>query len=102
MFYTPPYHPELQPIEVIWGVVKNRIASAPAKSMADLDAKLGASLKKVSSRTWIGAYRKVQKQEMVKVREDQEKRRAVAEVEARAAQDAIREEEEQHEYIFQR
>jgi transposase len=61
LYYTPPYHPELQPIEVVWGTVKNRIANAPAKSMADLGNKLGASLDKVTEHTWLGAFRKVQK-----------------------------------------
>ena len=70
----------MQPIEVIWGGVKNRIAVAPAKSMADLKKKLGESLSLVSSRTWRGAYRKVQKKEdeyMTKVIEDKAKRQAI-------------------------
>jgi hypothetical protein len=41
--------------------VKNRIANAPAKSMADLGNKLRASLDKVTEHTWLGAFRKVQK-----------------------------------------
>jgi hypothetical protein len=38
--YTPPYHPELQPIELIWGQVKARIASAPSTTMSRLKARL--------------------------------------------------------------
>jgi len=26
LFYTPPYHCELQPIEMVWGAVKNKVA----------------------------------------------------------------------------
>ncbi|OQR85346.1 hypothetical protein ACHHYP_11920 [Achlya hypogyna] len=58
--YTPPYHPELQPIEIIWANVKNRIGANPAKNMEDLESKLKASLEVVSSNTWEGALRKVQ------------------------------------------
>jgi transposase len=46
LFYTPPYHPEPQPIEMIWGVVKNRVAVEPATSMIDLKKKFGVSLSK--------------------------------------------------------
>ncbi|GMF51681.1 unnamed protein product [Phytophthora fragariaefolia] len=103
LFYTPPYNPELQPIEMVWGAVKNRIAVAPAKSMADLGVKLGASLNKVTSHRWRGAYRKVQKKEneyIVKVREDQEKRRAI-EAEAQAEAKAAAEKVPVEDYIFQ-
>ncbi|GMF35043.1 unnamed protein product [Phytophthora fragariaefolia] len=103
LIYTPPYHPDLQPIEVVWGVVKNRIAVAPAKSMDDLGVKLRASLNKVTSHTRRGAYRKVQKKEneySVKVREDQEKRRAI-EAEAQAEAEAAAEQVPVEDYIFQ-
>ncbi|OQR84087.1 hypothetical protein ACHHYP_13910 [Achlya hypogyna] len=30
--YTPPYHPELEPIEAVWACAKNRIAADPAKN----------------------------------------------------------------------
>jgi len=108
LFYTPPYHPELQPIEVIWGVVKNRIAMEPAKSMSDLKKKLGASLRQVSSHTWVGAYRKVQRMEdeyMVKVRHSQENRRESAEAAAQLVEDAVENTahdtaEEPEDYIF--
>jgi transposase len=32
---TPPYHPELQPIETCWGVVKNEIARNGDFTMAN-------------------------------------------------------------------
>lgn len=33
---TPPYHCELQPIEQVWGIVKNQIAAAPNPSETEL------------------------------------------------------------------
>ncbi|KAJ0390407.1 hypothetical protein P43SY_011604 [Pythium insidiosum] len=58
---TPPYHPELQPIEIIWAVVKNAVAASPPRSMKELIAQLNSLFKKkVTSKTWVGAYRKAQ------------------------------------------
>ncbi|KAE8915491.1 hypothetical protein PF003_g1046 [Phytophthora fragariae] len=34
VFFTPPYHPSLQPIELFWGTVKNRIAKDPPRTVA--------------------------------------------------------------------
>ncbi|KUF87860.1 Choline transporter protein [Phytophthora nicotianae] len=36
VFFTPPYHPTLQLIELIWGIVKGRIARTPPKCGADV------------------------------------------------------------------
>ncbi|OQR85840.1 hypothetical protein ACHHYP_11297 [Achlya hypogyna] len=58
VLYTPPYHPELQPIEVVWAVVKNRIAMDPATTLPDLGSKLESSFAQVHTNTWTGAYRK--------------------------------------------
>jgi hypothetical protein len=104
LFYTPPYHPELQPIEVVWGVVKNRIAVAPAKSMADLKTKLGASLNKVSCRKWVGAYRKVQQKEgeyMMQVHDIQAQRGVTTKAEDQGPEESIGEEQAREDYIFQ-
>ena len=58
---TPPYHPELQSIEIIWGVVKNAIASSPPRSMAAMVDQLWDHFDNlISSKTWTGAYKKVQ------------------------------------------
>jgi hypothetical protein len=59
VLFTPPYHPELQPIEVVWAVTKNRIGCNPAKSMSDLGDKLSDSLGRITSHTWTGALTKV-------------------------------------------
>jgi transposase len=64
VLHTSPYHPELQPIEMIWGALKNRIALDPASSVADLGKKIEAGLKAITKREWIGAYQKIRKQEV--------------------------------------
>ncbi|GMF14055.1 unnamed protein product [Phytophthora lilii] len=50
LLYTPPYHPELQPIELVWGRVKTRIARNPADNLADLSAKLDAEFGRFRSK----------------------------------------------------
>lgn len=63
IIYTPPYHPELQPIELIWGQLKNSIASAPARNIAELEAKLEHAKLALPKRSWTNKYRHVQKVE---------------------------------------
>ncbi len=41
---TPPYHPELQPIEVCWGVVKNEVARNCDFTMDNLERQLEKAL----------------------------------------------------------
>lgn len=48
---TPPYHPELQPIETCWGVVKNHIARNCNFTMKNLTIQLEEGLKKVTQKT---------------------------------------------------
>lgn len=58
---TPPYHPELQPIEIIWAVVKNAVAMGPPRPMNELIYLLWQLFDElVTSKTWEGAYRKAQ------------------------------------------
>ncbi|ETP26288.1 hypothetical protein F441_00917, partial [Phytophthora nicotianae CJ01A1] len=40
-------HPTLQPIELIWGIVKGRIARTPPKSGADVVKKVLQGLKEI-------------------------------------------------------
>lgn len=61
--YTPPYHPELQPIELIWAQLKQKIASSPAGSMQQLGEKINDGMTAMTSQTWVKAYRHVQKKE---------------------------------------
>lgn len=48
---TPPYHPELQPIEICWGVVKNEVARNCKFTMKDLGIQLEQAWKKVTAET---------------------------------------------------
>ncbi|KAH9150459.1 hypothetical protein AeRB84_006694 [Aphanomyces euteiches] len=60
LLFTPPYHLELQPIELIWGAVKDKIACRPSKNISELMSRLKNSFGKVTSHQWIASYRKVQ------------------------------------------
>ncbi|KAJ0391954.1 hypothetical protein P43SY_004084 [Pythium insidiosum] len=61
--FTPPYHPELQPIELVWAGVKNPIALDPAKSMAELEQKIHNGIQRIDSKFWVAAYLSVQRVE---------------------------------------
>ena len=56
---TPPYHPELQPIETCWGIVKNEIARNCDFTMANLILQLGSAFDKVTAKTCAGLIRKI-------------------------------------------
>ncbi|KAL4087698.1 hypothetical protein PRIC1_013586 [Phytophthora ramorum] len=62
--YTPPYHPELQPIELVWGKMKGWIARNPAKNIGELEEKVEASKGQIKSVNWKASYRHVQKEEV--------------------------------------
>ncbi|KAJ0393496.1 hypothetical protein ATCC90586_008745 [Pythium insidiosum] len=52
---TPPYRPELQPIEIIWAVIKNAVAASPPRSMKEIIVQLNSLFEeKVTSKTWVG------------------------------------------------
>ena len=48
---TPPYHPELQPIEICWGVLKNEIARHCDFTMKSLEIQLEKAFDKVTANT---------------------------------------------------
>ena len=48
---TPPYHPELQPIETCWAIVKNELADQCDFTMANLKAQLPLAFSKVTAAT---------------------------------------------------
>lgn len=48
---TPPYHPELQPIEICWGVLKNEIARHCDFTMKNLEKQLESAFNKVTAET---------------------------------------------------
>jgi transposase len=60
---TPPYHPELQPIETCWGIVKNEIARTCDFTMDNLILQLENAFKKVTAKTCTGLIRKAREVE---------------------------------------
>jgi len=62
VFFTPPYHPTLQPIELIWGTVKGRIARDPPRNAKDVVEKVLTALADCDDQ-WLKVYRHVQQNE---------------------------------------
>lgn len=60
---TPPYHPELQPIETCWAVVKSHVAAHNNFTMEKVQKLLEEGFEKVTSHTISGIIKKVKKQE---------------------------------------
>ena len=60
---TPPYHPELQPIETCWAVVKNQIARKSKCTMAHLLEQLDDAFDSVTEETCSGLIKKVREVE---------------------------------------
>jgi transposase len=58
---TPPYHPELQPIELCWGIVKNHIARNCDFTMATLKNQLEIGFDKVKPETCVKIINKIRK-----------------------------------------
>jgi len=56
---TPPYHPELQPIETCWGIVKNEIARNCDFTMNNLILQLESAFNKVTAKTCSGLIMKI-------------------------------------------
>ena len=67
---TPPYHPELQPIETCWAVVKNQIARKSKVSMAHLLEQLNDAFDSVTEETCTGLIKKMREVEDKYWRED--------------------------------
>ena len=55
---TPPYHPELQPIETCWGVVKNQVARNCDFTMKNLEKQLDLAFESVTASTCSGIIKK--------------------------------------------
>ena len=70
---TPPYHPELQPIETCWAVIKNHVAKHNDCTMKNVQILLEEGFKKVTDKTCKKLIKKVQKQEETFWVEDAEK-----------------------------
>lgn len=56
---TPPYHPELQPIEICWGVVKNEIGRNCDFTMKNLEVQLEKAFDKVTDKTCSKIMKKI-------------------------------------------
>lgn len=58
---TPPYHPELQPIETCWAVVKNQMARNCNFTMSNLLEQVDKAFDSVTTNTCSGVIKKVRK-----------------------------------------
>ena len=56
---TPPYHPELQPIEICWGVLKNEVARNCNFTMKNLEIQLEKAFEKVTKETCLKVIKKI-------------------------------------------
>jgi transposase len=68
---TPPYHPELQPIETCWAVVKNHMANNCDYTMKGLRERLPEAFGKVTQNTCKSIVEKVFEQELKYWNEDE-------------------------------
>src|SRR5271156_4051810 len=48
IYRTPPYHPELQPIELCWGILKNELARHCDFTMKNLEIQLSQAFSKIT------------------------------------------------------
>ena len=60
---TPPYHPELQPIEICWGILKNEVGRNCDFTMANLNVQLEKAFAKVTGITCQKIIKRVRKVE---------------------------------------
>ena len=60
---TPPYHPELQPIEICWGVLKNEIARNCNFTMKNLEVQLENAFTKITVETCHKIIKRIRKVE---------------------------------------
>jgi len=56
---TPPYHPELQPIEICWGVLKNHIARNCNFTMENLYKQLDIAFRIITAETCVKIIKKI-------------------------------------------
>jgi len=70
VYRTPPYHPELQPIEICWGVLKNEIARHCDFTMKNLEFQLVEAFSKITGTICEKIIKKVRKVEDEFWRED--------------------------------
>jgi transposase len=56
---TPPYHPELQPIEMCWGILKNEVARHCDFTLENLKRQLEDTFEKITAETCQRIIKKV-------------------------------------------
>jgi len=69
---TPPYHPELQPIEICWGITKNEVSRNCDFTMKGLERQLELAFQKVTAETCQKIIKKIQEVQDIFWREDEE------------------------------
>ena len=70
---TPPYHPELQPIETCWAIVKNHVAQHNYCTMKKVRILLEEGFAKVTAKTCQKLIKKINSQEDTFWEEDAER-----------------------------
>ena len=60
---TPPYHPELQPIELCWGIIKNSMSRHCDFTLSNLKAQLEEGFNQVEASTCVEIIRKIKEKE---------------------------------------
>ena len=58
LYFTLLYHPELQPIETIWQMLKGKVAYNSSMNMMELQATILKYKDKITDKTWLGAWKK--------------------------------------------
>ena len=69
---TPPYHPELQPIEICWGIAKNEVARNCDFTLHGFEEQLDKAFKKITAETCQKIIKKVRLVEDKFWRDDEE------------------------------
>ena len=86
---TPPYHPELQPIETCWAIVKNFLADKCDFTMANLRAQMPAAFAKVTPQTCRKLIRNKVREEEDRYWDEDEKFERITAIEEALAMDRL-------------
>ncbi|GMF32252.1 unnamed protein product [Phytophthora fragariaefolia] len=63
LLYTPPYLPNVQPIELVWATVKTRICQDPPNNAREAVEMVKLGLDSITSEDWCSVFRHCQKAE---------------------------------------
>jgi transposase len=57
VFFTPPYHPELNPIEKIWAALKNPVSTmSGTRTMEEVGSSILEVASSLEAKTWMGSW----------------------------------------------